>query len=85
MQFDAVEAGLLRAQGGIGEQTGQHLRQVADMRQVHVGDALAIAEFQRFQFALGQDLRKFVALHAGERGADIGVAAGRAGRRDARR
>ena len=33
MQLDAVEARLLRAQGGVGEQPGKHLRQVADMRQ----------------------------------------------------
>ena len=49
------------------------------MRQVHVGDALAIAEFQRFEFALGQDLGKFVALHGGELAADVGVAAAKRG------
>ena len=44
VQLDAVEAGLLRARRRGGEQAGQHLRQLADVRQVHVGDALARAE-----------------------------------------
>ena len=34
MQLDAVEAGLLGARGGVGEQTRQHLRQIADVRHV---------------------------------------------------
>ena len=44
MQLDAVEARGLRALRGRGEQTRQRLRQIADVRQLHIGDAFAIAE-----------------------------------------
>jgi hypothetical protein len=53
VELDAVKAGLLGTHCGIGEQTRQHLRQFANMRMLHVGDALAITELQRFQFMLG--------------------------------
>ena len=43
MQFDAVEARRFRARRRVGEQARQELRQLADMRQIDVGDPLAIA------------------------------------------
>ena len=40
---------------------------------VHVGDALAIAELQRFQFVRRQHGRKFVVAHRRKAGAHVGV------------
>ena len=50
MQLDAIEARGFRALCGCGEQARQRLRQIADVRQLNVGDAFAIAEAQRFPF-----------------------------------
>jgi hypothetical protein len=43
------------------------------MRQVGIGDALAVAEFERLQLALGQYLCEFVPLHAGKRCTDFDI------------
>src|SRR3989442_947228 len=51
MQLNAIESGLSRARGGIGENFRQHPRQFAYMAQMHVSDALAITEAQRFTLA----------------------------------
>ena len=56
MKLDAVEAGGLRALRGGGEQRRQRLRQVADMRQFHVGHALAVTLHEGFELARGQRL-----------------------------
>src|SRR5262249_56606960 len=47
VQLDAVEAGLARAAAGLGEEARQHARQLADVGQVRVPDALAIAVVER--------------------------------------
>jgi hypothetical protein len=60
MQFDAVETGVLGARGGVGEQAGQDARQFGDMRQVGVGDTLAMTELQAFQFARREHAREIV-------------------------
>ena len=54
VQLDAVEAGLARAPAGLGEEAGQRERQVADLRQLHVHDALAVAEVERLELARRQ-------------------------------
>ncbi len=51
MQLDAVEAGLAGAAGGVGEEAGQHLRQVADVRAVEVGHPLAEAVAEVLELA----------------------------------
>ena len=56
VNFDAVETGGLRALGGGGEQRRQRFRQVTNMRQFDVNDALAIALHERFELARGQRL-----------------------------
>ena len=56
VQLDAVEAGLLGAQGGCGKEFGQHLRQIANLRQVHIRHPFAVAITQRFPFARRQDV-----------------------------
>ena len=63
MQLDAVEACRFGAQRGFGEQTRQHLRQIADVRMLHVGDALAIAELQRLPFVRREHAGEFVLAH----------------------
>ena len=73
MQLDAVEAGLLGAQRRVGKQAGQHLRQFANMRELHVGDALAVAELQRLKLIGRQHSRKLVLAHGAQAGADVGV------------
>src|SRR6185369_2134549 len=47
----SVEAGFTSALGGLGEEPGQHLREFANMRQIRVGDTLAIPVAQRFKLA----------------------------------
>ena len=71
MQFDAVEAGFAGAPGGVGEQVGQLFREVADVRQLRVGDALAGAELQRFPFALVQHFDEFFVGHVDQGGTDF--------------
>ena len=56
MKFDAVEAGGLRAPRGGGEQRRQRLRQVANMRQFHVRNALPITLHEGFVLAVGKRL-----------------------------
>jgi hypothetical protein len=56
VKFDAIEAGGLSALGGGGEQRRQRFRQVTNMRQFDVNDALAIALHERFELARGQRL-----------------------------
>ena len=46
MQLDAVETGGLRARAGSGKERGQRSRELANVRQIHIGDVLAIAELQ---------------------------------------
>src|SRR5262245_7984527 len=61
VKLDSIETGLMRSKGGGSEDIGQHFGKLADVRQVHVGDALAIAEAQRFKLALIQhSIEKFV-------------------------
>ena len=43
------------------------------MRVLRVGDALAIAELERFALGRGKDARKLVAAHGAQAGADFGV------------
>jgi hypothetical protein len=73
VQLDAVEARLFGAQSGFGEQTRQHLRQALDVRAVQIGDALAIAELQRFPFVRRQHAGEFVLFHGAQAGAHLGV------------
>ena len=56
MKFDAIEAGGLSALGGGGEQRRQRFRQLTNMRQFNVNDALAIALHEPFELARGQRL-----------------------------
>ena len=67
VELDAVEAGLARARGGVGEEAGQDLRQVADVGEVDVGDALAGAEVEVFDLARREQAR--ARRRAGARGA----------------
>ena len=83
MQLDAVEPGRLRANGRVGEQTRQHLRQVPDLRTIHVGDALAIAELQRFQLTKRQRAGKIPFAHGAEASANLGVGEDRLAKRSA--
>jgi hypothetical protein len=55
VQLDAVEPGGGGARRGGGEQPGQHRRQRGDVRQVGIGDALAVAERQVLALALVED------------------------------
>ena len=73
MQFDAIETGLLRANRRVSEQTRQHLRKILDVRSVHVGDAFAIAEPQRFQFIRRQHAGELVFAHGAQADADFGI------------
>ena len=66
VQLHPVEAGALRPQRCGGEQLRQHLRKVADMRQVHVGDALAQAVVERLQLARRQHLSQLGMRQTGE-------------------
>ena len=54
MQLDAVEAGLAGAAPGLSEEAGQHARQLADVGQVGVPDALAVAVVQRLPLPVVQ-------------------------------
>jgi hypothetical protein len=71
MQLDAVEAGELGARRRCGEQARQHLRQIADVRALRVGDALAIAELQRLPFVGREHAREFVLAHGAQAGAQF--------------
>ncbi len=55
MELDAVEARGARPLGGVGEEAGQHLRQLADVLEVSVGDALAVAHPQALPLPIGED------------------------------
>src|ERR1700722_18105394 len=50
MELDSVEAGFPGASGGAGEQPRQLTRQLPDMLEMDVRDALACAVIQRLQF-----------------------------------
>jgi hypothetical protein len=58
VQLDAVEAGVLGAARRLRKELGQHLRQLADVRQLDVGHALAIAVAQRLELAGFEDARE---------------------------
>jgi hypothetical protein len=49
VQLDPIEAGLAGAAGGLGEEAGQHPGQLADVRQVQVPHALAVAVVEGLQ------------------------------------
>ena len=51
MQFQSVEACALGAPRRLRKQVRQRLRQIADMRQVHIRHPLTIALHKRFIFA----------------------------------
>jgi hypothetical protein len=51
VQFHAVETGLLGPPGGVGEDAGQHLGKLPDVRLVHVGDAFAVPKTQRLDLS----------------------------------
>src|SRR5437868_4978733 len=57
MQLYAIEARLLSARGGVGKKLRQHLGQVADVIELCGGDALAIAELERFALGRGEHAR----------------------------
>ena len=54
VQLDAVESGEPGSTCGRGEDAWQHRRQIAHVRQMQIGDALAIAEPQRLELRGGQ-------------------------------
>ena len=70
---DAVEPGGERIGGGGREQLRQHARQLADVRQVHVPDPLAVAVEVVLHLALGQDLLQLVVGELDQVGAQLGV------------
>ncbi len=73
MQFDAVEACVLGAQGGIGEQAGKNDGQFANVRQMRVGDALAVSEIERFEFGRREDAGQFLGAHGCELCPDVRI------------
>src|SRR2546423_778105 len=73
VQLDAIEAGLAGAHGGSGEDAGQYVWQLANVRQVHVGDALAVAIAQRFKLALVEHLFDQFVRRGGEKTANVRV------------
>ena len=79
MQFDAVEAGLAGAHRRVGKQAGKRFRQIANVRVLHIGDALTKTELQRFAFIRRKNVGKFVVAHGAEPDADFRI--GRAGQR----
>ena len=85
VQLDAIEARNFRAQGGGCEEIGQHVRQVADMRELHIRHALAMAMPQRFHFARRENsLEPLVRKHR-ELFAHVGLAHARRAERFAMR
>ena len=54
VQLDAVEAGLAGAPGRFGEEGGKHPRQLADVVEVRVPDALTVAVVERLELAVVQ-------------------------------
>ena len=55
MELDPVEARLLRAPRGVREEAREAARQLADRLEVDVRHALARAEAERLELALGQE------------------------------
>ncbi len=54
MQLDTIESGHPRASRGLGKDSRQGLWQFANVRQMRIGNAFAIAEAQRFEFAFAE-------------------------------
>ena len=74
MQLHAVEPRLLGARRRPGEQSRQHPRQLADVRQRGVGDPLALAEPQALQLPLVQEAGPLGLRQSRQRLADLVVA-----------
>ena len=74
MQFDAIEAGLARACRRIGKKPRQHHGQGADVLEMQIGDPLAIAVVERFQFRRRQDLGDVVVAHGRQPRPHLGLA-----------
>ncbi len=71
MKLDAVEPRRLGPRRRVREYAGQYLRQIANVRQVDVGDALPIAELERFELAVVQHALEFVVAHRHEHVAEL--------------
>ncbi len=76
MKFDAVEARLYGPASRVGEQPGQDLGQRADMVEVYVGDALAIAERERLQLAVRENATKLGVAQSGQRRTHLALGRG---------
>jgi hypothetical protein len=63
MKLDSIETGFAGTSGGVGEESRQLGWQSADLRQMYVGHALAVAGVERLQLAHVED---FLELRAGE-------------------
>ena len=73
MELDAVEAGSPRARGRVGEERGSDEREVADVRLLEVGHALAGPEGVVLELALRQDGSQGRVVHGEEPRADGGL------------
>src|SRR6267154_954209 len=73
MEFDSIETGFAGTSGGAGEQARQLSRQIANLRQMYVGHALAVAEVERFQLARVEEFLEFLAWQCWKPGADLEV------------
>ena len=73
VQLHAVESRLLGACRRLGEQSRQHPRQLADVRQVRVGDPLALAEPQALELPLVQEAGPLRLRQSRQRLADVVV------------
>src|SRR6267143_2497409 len=73
MQLDAVEARLAGAARGLGEEAGEHPRQLTDVGQVHVPDPFPVSIVERLELAIGQHGLDRHAVGGGEELAYVGL------------
>ncbi len=74
MELDAVEARSLGPLAGRGEELRQGSREIADVRLVHVGDALAGAALEVFELAPMEDPAEHLGVEVEELRAHVGFA-----------
>src|ERR1700731_1591242 len=73
MEFDSIETGFAGTSGGAGEQGRQLSRQIANLRQMNVGHALAVAEVECLHLARVEDFLEFLAGQCWKPSADLQV------------